>query len=55
MISMTDTINVDPDMRSMLDELNKFYATDDGHLIRALLRERKRRLKNMYSLEGPNV
>jgi hypothetical protein len=35
-----DIINVDPDMRQMLDELKEFYGTDEGHIIRALLRRR---------------
>ena len=35
-----DTIIVDDDMRSLLEDLKTHYvAADDGHLIRAVLRE----------------
>ena len=49
-----DLIDVDPDMRQMLDELMDHYTTDEGHLIRALLRERKRRISRLHKLEGPD-
>jgi len=52
----TDKLNVDPDMRSLLKQLKAHYtAADDGHIIRAVLRERLRRLKRLYNLEGPDV
>ncbi|MBA7491415.1 hypothetical protein ES702_01960 [subsurface metagenome] len=51
-----DTIIVDDDMRSLLEDLKTHYvAADDGHLIRAVLRERRRRLNRLYNLEGPDV
>ena len=51
-----DIIKVDADMRSLLEDLKTHYvAADDGHLIRALLRERRRRLNRLYNLEGPDV
>ena len=51
MINVTDKINVDPEMRQMLDELMRHYKTDEGHVIRALLRERIVRISNFYQLE----
>jgi len=47
---MTDTIDVDPDMRQMLDQLIIQYGADEGHIIRALLRERLERLKTLNKL-----
>jgi len=52
----TDKLNVDPDMRWLLDRLKAHYtAADDGHIIRAVLRERLRRVKRLYKLEGPDL
>ena len=53
MINVTHTIFVDPEMRRMLNELTEFYITDDGHLIRALLRERLKVINQVRALEGP--
>ena len=52
----TDKLDIDPDMRSLLDTLKAHYpAADEGHIIRAVLRERLRRLKRLYNLEGPDL
>ena len=48
---MTDMINVDPDMRHMLDEVKEYYNVDDGHLIRALLRNEIASMKDRKTLE----
>lgn len=46
-----DTLIVDPDMRHMLDLLKKFYVTDEGHVIRSLLRERLKEISALSILE----
>ena len=48
---MSDTINVDLDMRQMLDEVKAHYNVDDGHLIRALLRNEIASMKDRKTLE----
>lgn len=45
-----DIIYPDADMRYMLDKLKKFYSTDDHHIIRALLRERIKRIDSVKIL-----
>lgn len=41
-----DTLNIDPDMRKMLDKLKESYVMDDDHIIRTLLRNRLRKIDN---------
>ncbi len=39
-----DTLNIDPDMRSMLNKLKEIYVMDDSHIIRTLLRNRLKKI-----------
>ena len=45
-----ETIEIDSDTRQMLNELKEFYGTDDGHILRALLRERIKRINEHKKL-----
>jgi len=39
-----ETIEICSDTREMLNRLKEFYKTDEGHILRALLRERIKRI-----------
>lgn len=50
MIQMSDTLNVDVDMRHMLELLKDHYNADEGHIIRALLRDRIKQISELKIL-----
>ena len=47
---MTDTIKVDNNMRHMLNILKRHYNADEGHIIRALLKDRLAQISKMAIL-----
>lgn len=47
MITLTDNINVDPDMRQMLNKLMRHYHLDEGRIIRVLLQSKLDQIKNI--------
>lgn len=49
--TMPDIINVDQDMRHMLDQVKAHYNVDDSHLIRSLLRNELASMKDRRILE----
>ena len=47
---MPETLKLDADMISMLTQLKTYYNADYGHIIRSLLRERIKKIKEIKQL-----
>ena len=51
MVQGSETLSIDGDMRHYLDQLKVYWpTTDDGHIIRKLLRERIKRIEKAVKL-----